>query len=135
MANNVIPFKPYASRENLEEAEQERKAVSDRGRARKILQRLKDRPIIHSEPDRFHVAKNLGRILDDMESKGYQRETLLRQRLKMGQEGDSTKQLYNYVVPADALFENSGNRIRKLIKHAEKYLRIAEACRRDEPGS
>ncbi len=127
MKNNIIPFSPYKSRENSEKAEQERKAVSDRTRARKISKRIIENPMIHSDSDRFHVAKNLGRILDDMESKGYKRETLLRE-LKMGQTGDSTKQLYNYVVRADAIFEKSRNRIRKLTKHAAMYLRIAEAA-------
>jgi hypothetical protein len=127
MADNVIPFEPYASRENQDKAAQERKTVSDRNRAKKIRQRLNDNPMIHSESDRFHVAKNLGRILDDMEAKGHKREKLLR-KLGRGQEGDSTKQFYNYTLPADAVFEKETNRVRKLTKHADKYLPIAEAA-------
>jgi len=127
MANNVIPFRSHASRENLEKAERERKVVSDRIRANKMRQRLEEKPIIHSESDRFHVAKNLGRILENMKSKDYRPAMLLRQ-LGMGQAEESTKRLYNYTLRADATLEKARDRVSRLTKKAAKYLRIAEAA-------
>jgi hypothetical protein len=54
--------------------------------------------MVNKGSDRIRIAKNLGRILDEMEAAGHSSERLLRD-LRMGKPGDSTKQLYNYVLP------------------------------------
>lgn len=77
--------------------------------------------------DIINVAKNLGRILDRMEAKGWKRSQLLRD-LNMGKNIDSTKQLYTYELPADATGETHTKRIGKLTKTCGLYARIAEGA-------
>ena len=131
VSDNVLPFLPRAQRESekvqSEKHAEEKRAVSDRLRAKLMRQRLDDKPMIHKESDRIRVAKHLWRILNDMKAKGYKPERLLRD-LRMGKEGDSTKQLRNYALPEDATLESRGTQIGTLTRKASLYLRIAEGA-------
>ncbi len=91
-------------------------------------------PMMNRDSDRFHVAKNLGRMLEEMEVKGH-RKTALLGKLGMGQPDGSTKVLYNYTLPADAELEHVAGRVRKLTKKAGKYLPLAKeaAAQLNEP--
>ena len=127
--NNVVPLFGRALREaGRDESDKvagEKKAASDRLRAKSLRMRLSEKEMINKESDRIRIAKNLGRILKEMEAKGYKSEKLLRD-LGMGKEGDFTKQLYNYVLPEDVEAVPGSPRVRALIKAASLYLRIAE---------
>src|ERR1700749_4732555 len=107
MVDNVIPFERRILREAADNADQERKAALDRMRAEEIHQRLKREPRIQSLSDRFHVARNLDDILSEMEVKSGMTCARLLRQIHMGHEEDSTKQLYNYTVAAEAVFDKS----------------------------
>jgi hypothetical protein len=127
--NNVVPLFGHALREagrdQMDKAAAEKKAATDRLRAKSLRVRLLEKTMINKESDRIRVAKNLGRILNEMEAKGYKSEKLLRD-LGMGKEGDSTKQLYNYVLPENAEAVPASARVRALTKAASLYVRLAE---------
>jgi hypothetical protein len=131
MPDNVIPFLTRAGREDEkvqdQKAAEEKKAVSDRSRAKSMCKRLDDKPMITKVSDRIRVAKNLGRILDEMEAQGHKPEKLLRD-LGMGKPGDSTKQLRNYVLADEATAETDSKKVGALTKTAALYLRIAEGA-------
>jgi hypothetical protein len=140
MPDNVVPFPIRAKRENDatlgQKAADEKSAVSDRIRAQSLHRRLDDKKMMNKESDRIRVAKNLERILNEMKAKGQSPERLLRD-LGMGKGGDSTKQLYNYVLPEDATPEPRSTRVRALTKTASLYLRIAEGAAKamkDDPN-
>ena len=131
MPDNVLPFPTRANREGEiaqdQKAAEDKKAVSDRFRAKSMRKRLADKKMIDKLSDRIRAAKNLGRILKEMEANGYKSKSLLRD-LDMGDRDDSTKQLYNYVLAEDATPEPNSKKVRALTKTASKYLRIAEGA-------
>jgi hypothetical protein len=126
MTDNVIPF-TRASREGLEKAEQERKEASDRLRAERVHRRVNDKPMIERDSDRFHIAKNLGSILVEMERRGHRRAAFVKD-IGRGNRLDSTKFLYTYTLPADADLETVGARLGKLAKKAPRYVELAKAA-------
>ena len=131
MADNVIPFQSGAGRES-DRAQSQRDAdkkqeVSDRLRAISMRKRLDERKMIDKASDRIRVAKNLGLILSELKTRGHSPEKILRD-LRMGNENDSTKQLYNYVLTEGPAHEPDSKRVRVLTKTASKYLRIAECA-------
>jgi hypothetical protein len=131
MTDNIIPFQTAAGRESDRAQNQKdadtRQAVSDRLRAISMRKRLDDRKMIAKVSDRIRVAKNLGLILSELKTKGHSPEKILRD-LRMGSKNDSTKQLYNYVLPEGSALEQDSTKVRALTKTASKYLRIAECA-------
>ncbi|MDH2344947.1 hypothetical protein [Bradyrhizobium sp. SSUT77] len=111
----------------VEKAAEAKRLVSDRLRAKSIRKRLDDRKMIDKVSDRIRVAQNLKSILNELKAKGLRSESLLRD-LRMGQKGDSTKQLHNYVLPEDGTPDPNSKRVQALTKTASKYLRLAEGA-------
>ncbi len=60
---------------------------------------LKKNPKMTRAEDRKSVATNLGEILDSFEREGKGRKEAVVRAANMGVPGDSTKQLYRYVLP------------------------------------
>ncbi len=131
MADNIIQFSSGASREAdkalIEKAAEARRLASNHIRAKLVRKRLEDRKMIEKVSDRIRVAQNLRLILNEMKANGLRIESLLRD-LRMGQKGDSTKQLHNYILPEDPLPDQNSKRVRALTKTASKYVRLAEGA-------
>lgn len=131
MPENIIQFPIGAARETdkalIEKAGEARRLVSDQFRAKAMRKRLEDRKMIDKVSDRIRVAQNLRLILNELKAKGLRSESLLRD-LRMGQKGDSTKQLHNYVLPEGGTLDPNSKRVKALTKTASKYLRLAEGA-------
>jgi len=131
MRDNVIPLPTRAERDSTKAKGQkdaeDKKIASEHMRAKAMRKRLDDHKMINKVSDRIRVAKNLWRILNEMEAQGHKSEKLLRD-LHMGRPDDSTKQLYNYVLPEDATPEPDSKKVHALTKTASLYLRIAQGA-------
>lgn len=72
--------------------------------------------------DKKIVAKNLWQILEDFEREGHGKKEAVLRDANMGEKGNSTKQLFNYTLPPNALEK----RIDRLVKRTDKYRVLAE---------
>jgi hypothetical protein len=85
---------------------------------------LKKNPRMTRSEDRKTVATNLGEILDRFEREGKGRKEEVVRAANMGVPGDSTKQLYRYVLPRSPS-PDLKKRSSKLIRLTEKYRELA----------
>jgi hypothetical protein len=117
----------------LPNAQQKRDAAETRDRNKRerryaaMAEALQKHPKMTRPEDRKIVATNLWEILDrfERERKG-KKEAVLRAS-NMGREYDSTKQLYNYVLPRSPTRSKAyENRLSKLVKKCEGYVKIAQ---------
>jgi hypothetical protein len=79
--------------------------------------------------DRKVVAKNLWVILDAFERNGHGKKEAVLREANMGDERDSTKQLYYYTLPPfDTVSAALEKRIERLVKRTDRYRQLAEVA-------
>jgi hypothetical protein len=90
-----------------------------------IDEMLKKHPKMTSGEDRKIVARNLGEILTRFEREGKGRKEAVLRAAHMGEKGNSTKQLYHYVLSGPTSPEK---RIARLVKRTDGYIKIAKTA-------
>ena len=68
------------------------------------------------------MLRDFWQILEDFEREGHGKKEAVLRDANMGEKGNSTKQLFNYTLPPNALEK----RIDRLVKRTDKYRVLAE---------
>jgi hypothetical protein len=90
---------------------------------------LDKNPKITRPEDRRIVATNLGEILDRLESGGRGKKVAVLRAANMGEDGNSTKQLYNYTLPRSPTMSSTlEKRLSKLVKRVDGYVKLAQTA-------
>src|SRR5262249_32921135 len=126
-AQNVISHEPHRARQKRIPVQIWDRERRDR-RYAGIASAVGKSPKMTSSDDRKIVATNLWGILERFEREGKGKKVEILQKVNMGDEDSSTKQLFHYTLPPsdNTAASRLAKRSSKLVKRIENYKKIAK---------